>query len=131
MAQNTTLSTVTDYITDVRTLLQDEIAPYRYSDPSLLVAFNVALLEGRRLRPDLFIFWCDVPYFSAVNTNEVKIEPQFRLAFVFSTASHAMARDQEDFQDSRSSSFMRLSNAILLGTVLPPLEGGSPPSGGS
>jgi hypothetical protein len=50
------LKTITDYINDGRTLLQDTIAPYRYDDTSLVTAMNVALLEGRRLRPDLFIY---------------------------------------------------------------------------
>ena len=49
---NTTLDTVQDYITDARVLLQDLISPYRYDDPSLLTALNVALLEARRLRAD-------------------------------------------------------------------------------
>ncbi len=50
------LDTVTDYISDARTLLQDTISPYRYDDPSMLVAFNVTLLEVRRVRADLFVF---------------------------------------------------------------------------
>jgi hypothetical protein len=52
------------------------------------------------------------------------------MAFVFATAAHAMARDQEDFQDSRYVTFMQTFNAILLGTVLPPIAGGQPPGGG-
>ena len=57
------LETVEDYIEDTRTLLLDRMEPYRYNDPSLLVAFNTALLEGRRLRADLFVhkYGNDVP----------------------------------------------------------------------
>ncbi len=46
------LQTVESYIGDARTLLLDQIPPFRYSDTSLLIALNLALLEGRRLRPD-------------------------------------------------------------------------------
>ena len=48
------LRTVTEYIEDARTLLLDRIAPYRYSDTSLIVALNLALLDGRR-----FVCWAD------------------------------------------------------------------------
>lgn len=111
------LETVTDYITDARTLLQDTIAPYRYDDPSMLVAFNVTLLEVRRVRADLFVFreHSRVPAYTAVNTEEVHMEPPFRLALVYGTCAHALARDQEDVQDARSTAFMRIFYDMLLG----------------
>jgi hypothetical protein len=56
MQLNTTLETVADYVDDARVLLLDQVQPYRYDDTSLLTALNVALLEGRRLRADLFVF---------------------------------------------------------------------------
>lgn len=120
------LETVEDYITDVRTLLLDETAPYRYDDASLLVAFNVAILEARRLRPDLFVFTHHdkVPFFTAVNTTEFEMEPQFRLGFVYGICGHALARDQEDIQDSRAATFMTAFRNILVGVKPPPITGG-------
>lgn len=111
------LETVSDYIGDARTLLLDRIAPYRYDDISLLVAFNLALLEGRRLRPDLFVYKYGnyVPSFSAVDGQRVNIEPPFRKAFAYGTAAHALARDQEDVQDQRSNMFMDVFSVILTG----------------
>src|SRR5277367_4674513 len=102
------LDTVSGYIADVRTLLLDRINPPRYSDISLLVALNVALLEGRRLRPDLFIFkhGLRVPNYQTVDGQHVPIEPQFRLGFVYGTCAHALKRDNEDVQDARSNLFM-------------------------
>jgi len=50
------LDSVESYILDVRTILLDKTPPYRYSDNSLLVAFNTAMLEARRLRPDMFVY---------------------------------------------------------------------------
>lgn len=116
---NDTLETVSDYISDARTLLQDTIQPYRYDDPSLLVAFNTTILEGRRLRPDLFIYRHGhdrVPSFNS-NDNEVfHMEPPFRLAFVFGTVAHALMRDQEDIEDVRATTFMSAFNSMLIGT---------------
>ena len=111
------LDTVSDYITDARTLLQDTIVPYRYTDPELLVAFNVTLLETRRIRADLFVFreHEHVPAFTAVNAKPVSMEPPFRLALVYGTCAHALARDQEDVQDARSAGFMRIFYDMMLG----------------
>jgi len=114
------LKTVEDYIGDARVLLQDLIAPYRYTDAQLLVALNLALLEGFRTRPDLFIFdRCyakdGIQQFQAVDTTEVRMELPFRAAFVFGTCSHALARDQEDTQDRRSDDFQNVMQSILLG----------------
>ncbi len=125
------LSSVEDYIDDARTLLLDRIVPYRYDDISLLVAFNTALLEGRRLRPDLFVFkhGSGVPSYDAVSGEEVPIEPQFRLAFVYGTVAHALARDTEDVQDTRATSFMNIFQSILTGVKQAPLQGGTPSGG--
>lgn len=117
----TTLATVQDYISDMRVLLQDTIVVYRYSDAELLVSLNLAFLDGRRLRADLFIddFWDDdYTAFSAVAATEVPLEKQFRLAFVFGAAAHALARDQEDIQDQRADAFNAVYNSILVGTTL-------------
>ena len=132
-----TLETVSDYMTDVRTLLQDSIAPYRYDDPSLLAALNTTLLEGRRLRPDLFVYnhgSDKMPSFSANNGEEVEIEFPFRLAFVFGTVAHALMRDQEDISDARATAFMHAFTSMLIGTgaaavMAPPGPGGAPPAG--
>jgi hypothetical protein len=111
-----TLDQVQDYITDCRTILLDTVAPFRYDDPSLLVAFNVALIEGRRVRADLFVYaGTTVPFYSANDTTAVPMEQPFRLAFVFGTCAHALTRDQEDVQDARASVFMGLFYSILLG----------------
>jgi hypothetical protein len=115
------LSTVQDYIGDVRTLLQDVIAPYRYADAELIVALNVTILNTRRLRPDLFLndgtttFLDNIPQFTAVNSDAVPIEPGFRLALVHGICGHALERDQEDVQDQRASAFLQLYREQLLG----------------
>ncbi len=125
------LDNVAAYISDARTLLQDTIAPYRYDDASMLVAFNVSLLEVRRVRADLFVFQHHqhVPSYSEVSTEPVEMEHPFRLALVYGTCAHALARDQEDVQDARSASFMRVFYEMLLGIRVPGIA--SPQQAGS
>jgi hypothetical protein len=126
-----TLNTVANYIADARTLLQDVIPPYRYDDPSLLVAFNVTLLEARRLRADLFVFNLSVngqtQAFTEVDQTYVDMEPQFRLAILHGLCGHALERDQEDVQDIRATTFLQLFNAGLIGRALGGVSGGSGP----
>ncbi len=125
------LDTVADYISDARTLLQDIIAPYRYDDESMLVAFNVTLLEVRRVRADLFVFHHHerVPSYTTVNTQPVEMEHPFRLALVYGTCAHALARDQEDVQDARSTNFMRVFYDMLLGIKVAGISSPSPQGG--
>lgn len=127
------LSNVNEYIRDVRVLLLDKIEPFRYTDNELLDAFNTALLDGRRLRADLFVhkYGNDVPYYEDLSGAEVPIEPQFRLAFVYGTAAQAMARDDEDVQDERANSFRAVFESMLLGVRQPGLAGGATPGKGS
>jgi hypothetical protein len=129
-----TLNTVADYIKDARTLLQDRVPPYRYDDPSLLVAINLALLEARRLRADLFVFNLDVngqvQAFTEVDDTYVAMEPPFRLALLHGLCGHALERDQEDVQDIRATTFLGLFNAGLIGRGLGGIAGGSGPDRG-
>ncbi len=128
MSDNDTLRTVKDYIDDVRTLLLDTVPPYRYDDASLLRAFNLALLEGKRVRSDLFVeqHGSGVPSFLVISGQEVCIESQFRLAFVYGTCAHAFTRDQEDVQDARANSMRSSMHAILNGTNTGMISGGTP-----
>lgn len=126
---NTTLDTVADYISDARTLLLDTNEPFRYDDPSLLEALNLMLLEGRRLRADLFVhnrrLRGRVPNYRVNDNSEVPIEDQFRLGFLYGLCGHAIARDQEDVQDERAVWFMNVMSNILTGkNVMTPQQGG-------
>lgn len=127
MAYTPALATVQDYVTDARVLLQDTVAPFRYDDTSVLTALNVALLEARRLRPDLFIDLKgnldddDIPQFTAVDTSAVPIQAMFRLAILHGLCGHALARDQEDIQDDRATQFMGVFTSLLIGVRMSPL----------
>lgn len=122
ISPNTTLERVVDYYTDARVLLLDQVAPYRYDDPSLITALNVTLLEARRVRPDLFVYCGDVQTYSVsdITANTiVPIEMQFRLAILHGIVAHAIERDQEDVQDARAQSFLGIMFNILCGKGIP------------
>ncbi len=116
------LSVVADYIGDTRTLLQDVIQPYRYQDAELVVALNVAMMDARRLRPDLFLGDLVETYFDTIGTfnvgspnRQVPVEYPFRLAVLYGMCAHALSRDQEDTQDARAAAFMALFTGKLTG----------------
>jgi hypothetical protein len=129
-----TLNTVADYLDDARTLLQDRLSPYRYDDPSLLIALNVALLETRRQRSELFVFNLrvngQVQSFSVVDDTYVDMEPQFRVGLLYRMCGHALVRDQEDVQDIRATAFFNLANGVFVGRGLGVMAGGSGPDRG-
>lgn len=59
--------TVGGYLRDARTILQDKVPPYRYTNIELVRAFNLTLMEARRIRPDLFVGYLDaVPQYDWV-----------------------------------------------------------------
>lgn len=129
-----TLNSVADYMTDARNLLQDKVPGYRYDEPSMLTALNVTMLEARRLRPDMFVFDLmhqgQVQAFEAVDDTAVNIEPQFRTGILYWLCGHALARDQEDVQDIRATTFFGLGNAIMIGRGRGGIGGGSGPERG-
>lgn len=122
------LHTVQGFVKGIRSLLQDKHEPFRYPDNTILAALNLALLEGLRLRPDLFL--CRgkivVPQYNAVSGDEIPIEPQFRLAFEYGGAAHVLLRDEEDVQDSRANTFNENFHDMLVGVRPHPVQGGTP-----
>lgn len=49
------LDTIADIINEVRVLLQDQEPEYRYPDADLITGFNKAVMESKRLRPDMWV----------------------------------------------------------------------------
>lgn len=113
------LSTVQKYVDRSRALLQDTSAPYRYSDADLVAALNLAIIEARRLRPDLmrsFFRAVDgLPEYSESSLSaEVEIDVQYRMAFVYYIVGHTQLRDEEDVTDARASVFLNKFTSQLL-----------------
>jgi hypothetical protein len=111
------LDTVQDYIDRARTLLLDEVQPYRYSTASLIENLNMGLLEMRRLRPELLLpyFGTVLPEFdSGTIASEVPIDAQYRVPLVYYIIGQAQLRDEENTQDSRASAFLNKFTSQLL-----------------
>lgn len=116
--QTSALERVSDYFTEARVLLQDSISPYRYSDVSLVQALNLALLETRRVRPDLFVYskTGQAQYFTSANSGQaVEIEQPFRQAVLNGMVGYAIERDQEDIEDDRAAMFIGMMRYMLTG----------------
>lgn len=109
-----TLEKVGDYVSGARRLLQDQEAPYRWTDQEMIEALNFGLLESRRLRPDLFIGRLDaVPSYE--NTSEtVVFDPQFRTALLYYVAGHVGLPDVESAQDAKAAEYKNKFVAQLL-----------------
>jgi hypothetical protein len=122
------LATVYEYIRGMRFLLQDKYQPYRYSDDALLAGLNLAMQEGLRVRPDLFIqgYGFELPNYVAVNTDPVPIEVQFKRAFEYGAVAHVLLSDEEDVQDQRANTFEAKFHALLIGERPGPIQGGTP-----
>jgi len=104
------LDTVQDYVEQARILLQDEVAPYRYSTDSIVDALNNGLMEARRLRPDIFLssFRSTFPSYSAAALGAtVAIDIQYRMAMLYYVCGLVQLRDDEATTDSRSALFLQ------------------------
>lgn len=110
------LNTVADYIREARVLLQDTMEPYRYPDANFLTSLNIALLESRRLRADLWID-ASVPSFSINDTTEVDFDEQYRSAILFYVCGYVQLIDAEDTQDTRAAGMLAKSTKIFTGVT--------------
>lgn len=111
------LDTVQDYIDRARSILLDTIEPYRYPDQDLVEALNLAVMEARRLRPELMraFFRGSLPEFQTSDTAAlVPVDPMYRMAFLYYVCGHAHLRDDEVSQDSRAAGFLNKFTAQML-----------------
>lgn len=112
------LATVQDYITRARTIVQDTVAPYRYSDADFIAALNEGYVECYRIRPDLFrsYFKTALPSFSLVG-DTVDLDTRYRLALVYFVCGSIHILDEEPAQDARSAAFLKTFATKLAATV--------------
>lgn len=109
------LDTAEEVVTAARTLLNDIVAPYRYSDDTLVVALNVAFQEAKMRRPDLFIGLTIPNYTSPPNSTAIGLDEMYRIALVFYICGYAQLIDEEDNQDARAASFLTTFNNKMTG----------------
>lgn len=108
------LETVEKCVAYARELLQDEKdTPYRYSDASLVRGLSLALLEAKKLRPDLFLN-VTIPTFTANDTTTVPIDEIYRVPMVYYMVGIAQLRDDEEVVDQRAAGFLSMFQAKLV-----------------
>jgi len=113
------LSTVQEYIDEVRVLMQDRRVPYRYSDESIVSELNIAMLETRKMRPDLFMKYFRTPYpdFKPEEpTVEVPFEPIYRMALVYYICGKCVLRDEEENDEARAGKLLAKHARSILST---------------
>ena len=122
------LHSVQDMVDATRALLLDKTPPYRYDDTALTLALNIALLEMKRLRPDMFAhkYRQSPTQYAAPSGEEICVEEQFRPSLLFGIAAYVLLRDEEDVQDARANTFLARFESMLTGIAQAPIHGGSP-----
>jgi hypothetical protein len=128
MGRIVALDTVADFMSEARTLLQDQVAPYRYPDQDLVTALNMALFDALRIRPDLFVVGAytgpldgdlsldpePVTYSLKGAASKAGIPRQYRMAFLNYIVGQAQMRDTEDTQDTRAVGFKQMFASSLM-----------------
>lgn len=110
--------TYSQVIQRARRILQDEdVDNYRYSDESLADSVNDALLEVRRVRPDLFLsdsFVVTDVILADMDTTNIPVEDFYFQSLVYLVSGYAMLRDDEYSLDSRAVNLLNKGVAQLL-----------------
>lgn len=113
-----TLVTLQNYIDQARYLMQDTASPFRYSTEQIVAAFNIAIHEAFRVRPDLFqaYYETDLPTFdyAADLADDVAIDRSYRMSFLYFTVGYCQLADQEDTTDARASQLINKFTSQLL-----------------
>jgi hypothetical protein len=122
----TTTRTLGTVISQARTLLQD-VTPtvngtYRYTDQDLVDNFNGAMIEARKIRPDLFLQYglrTPLPLYTTSNMTDgtlFPIDEQYFTCFVWYVVGRAELREDTFSNDSRAVSLMNKFVSAMLDT---------------
>lgn len=102
--------TLGDCIDEARTILQDKVEPYRYSDAELASIFTNACYEIKRLRPDAYIggYGVDLTIYTDGDLAlEVPFPSTMFQPVVLFMAGFAELRDDEFTVDNRAGTLLR------------------------
>jgi len=113
------LDTVGKMVAQARVLLQDNIEPFRYPDDQLIDTLNIAFLDARRLRPDMFLSSPSAVPFYTLFSETITVDQQYRMAFVWYMVGQATMRDEEDVQDARAAAFINKFTDMLTRPHIP------------
>jgi hypothetical protein len=118
---------VTDYLSQTRISLQDDILPYRYTDDQIVDALNHALFEIQRIRPDVFldlkyqqqVISGDLddgspPVYTATSTDYVPVPAKYFMPIRWYMSGLLQMDDVADTQDQRAQAFISKFSQHLL-----------------
>ena len=118
-----------DYVDNTRSLLQDLIPPYRYSDTDIFNVLNIATAEISRIRPDIlldmkyqqplrsgdFDDWMPPTYSPSMNYNKtVPIPGKYISPVLWFMSGYLQVYDVTDTQDQRAQAFMQKFQQHLM-----------------
>lgn len=106
---------LSEAVTDIRGILQDEEVPYRYPDAVLRAGLNDGLSIAYANRPDLFIGAFTGPPRVTAATGELPFEAMYQPALIRYAAGWAEMRDDEFTTDGRAASLRQEFVAQLRG----------------
>lgn len=110
--------TAGEVIADARDILQDQLTPYRYTESQLYRYLSSALLEARRIRPDLFSgsLRASVPNYAPADVAKIiPIIDTYYPQVVNYVAGRAELRDDSFALDGRASALIAAFGASLGG----------------
>ena len=111
-----TFQQITD---DARVLLNDQIVDdntvTRYTEAQLLGYARAALVEARRVRPDLFLANLTAPFPAYAATDTVPIPEEYAVCLVDYVAHRAELRDDEFAVDGRAATLFQKFKSGLMG----------------
>lgn len=113
------MATFQEIIDNARIILNDQYTDsntvLRYTEPQLLVYARQAVIESRRLRPDLFLsnLTGSFPKFTEADT--VPMPDEYHSALADYVAHRAEMRDDEFEVDGRASSLFQKFKSGLVG----------------
>jgi hypothetical protein len=106
--------TVGDVKARAKSILKDKVDPVRYPEADLLNAVNDALLEVRRIRPDLYL---SKSFKVAILINDTDVLPVEDFVFnsiVYWVVGTMMLRDDEFSVDGRAMNMINKATGQLL-----------------
>ena len=108
--------TIGQCVAEARTILQDQVTPYRYDDASIYNIFTSAMFEARRLRPDLFLsrLFEDLPLYTVADADKpFPISTLYSVAVINYLVGRAELRDDEFNSDGRANAMLTSLKAQL------------------
>lgn len=113
------MATFQNVMDDARIILNDEISTLnpipRYTESQLLSYARSALIEARRVRPDLFLSNLTTSFASLTAVSTIPITDDYLLPMVDYVVHRSELRDDEFAVDGRSAALYQKFKSGLLG----------------